>query len=277
MSNNVYTVREFVLENCSFERPEKFDKFHKSFLVYENLKGVLLQSPKFVIRKISESTIDLIISRNKDRHKEFYHLISHMEDMSVQTMIANIENWFSKKCQSDLIEQMFRSSIHKGLEIDDPYIFRCPVSNHLHDEFHANQTVICLFKINGIVIGNNSFKLDMQVVQMKEVDDEKIVESAGPEKNYTHVENQIFEENASVIPGSLRPRVVEEKVINMENYHEPEKVINVEKIPEKTYEDSQTHNGSVIDHDQMSLISDMLKALASNDSSKIKELASLLK
>ena len=278
---NVYTVREFVLEECKFDKPEEFGKFHKSYLNYDNSKSVIIQSPRMDIRSINDNLVELTISRNKDRHKEFFHLFSHLEDMAILNISSRSQEWFNKKIDKSFVEMMFRSCIHKGLDIDDPFIFKSTCSSHLCQEFQQNQTVICLIKIDGIVFGQNSVKLDFKVVQMKQVETEKIVEKVDFEKNSIHVENQIFEENASVMPTNFQ----DEKVIHLEKKEEPKEDTHrsvttksvSENDAEKYINDNKRSVSSVVDSQQMSIISEMLKALASNDQHKIKELASLLK
>lgn len=297
---NVYTVREFVLEECKFDKPEEFGKFHKSYLNYDNSKSVIIQSPRMDIRSINDNLVELTISRNKDRHKEFFHLFSHLEDMAILNISSRSQEWFNKKIDKSFVEMMFRSCIHKGLDIDDPFIFKSTCSSHLCQEFQQNQTVICLIKIDGIVFGQNSVKLDFKVVQMKQVETEKIVEKVDFEKNSVHVENQIFEENASVMPTNFQDEKViqleksasvaqsnyqDEKVIHLEKKEEPKEDTHrsvttksvSENDAEKYINDNKRSVSSVVDSQQMSIISEMLKALASNDQHKIKELASLLK
>ena len=206
-SSSVYTMRELNLELCTFMKPEKFTGYHKSFISVNGSvngeKGFILQSPKLILRNSTNSYFEFLISRNKDRQKEFYNIISHLEDSAIVQISQNSGEWFGREIKRDQVETMFRSSIHRPLEINDPYILRISKVGDLDCE--VNYPVVCLIKIDGIIFGRNSSTLDMKIVQIKVMKTEQIP-SADEFIDHTHqvsVEKPFYNDNASVVPNDF--------------------------------------------------------------------------
>lgn len=204
-ANSVYTIREINLESCSFTSPEKFIGFHKSFVNMNGSRGFIIQTPKLVLRDSTDSSFDLLISRNKDRHKEFYNIISHLEDAAILQIVQNSATWFGKKISKDQVETMFRSSIHRPLEINDPFIFKVNKIPNL--EIEQNYPVVCLIKIDGIIFGRNSSTLDMKVLQVKVIKTEKIPSEDGALRQEVsqQPEKPFYNDNVSVAPSNYMP------------------------------------------------------------------------
>ena len=146
--------------------------------------------------------MDFLISKNKDRHKEFYHIITHLEDIAILQIVQNSEEWFGAKIPRNQVELMFKSSIHRPLEMDDPFIFKVNKISTLGSIEH-NFPVACLIKVDGIIFGKNSSILDMKVVQVRISKPEKIpsVPSTG-EHPMQQIQKPFYSDNASVVPSN---------------------------------------------------------------------------
>jgi hypothetical protein len=206
-TNSVYTIREVNSGSCTFTKPEKFAGFHKSFINMNGSKGFILQTPKLVLRDSVPTSFDLLISRNKDRHREFYNTISHIEDTAILQITQNSEEWFGKKISRDQVETMFRSSIYRPLDINDPFIFKVNKVSELNIE--QNYPVICLIKIDGIIFGRNSSTLDMKVLQVKVIKTEKIPSEDGGAADLVSTqqpEKPFYNDNVSVAPSNFTGR-----------------------------------------------------------------------
>ena len=204
MTDNVYTISELDLGSCSYTKPEKFKGFAESFIIMNGIKGFILQTPKLILRDSSESSLDMLISQNKDRHREFYHILTHLEDLAIVQMAQNSEEWFGgNKIPRNQIELMFKSSIHRPLDIEDPFVFKVSKISSVGN-VENNFPVTCLIKIDGIIFGKNSSFLDMKVVQIPQNKPEKIpsVPTSSNEQPIQHVQKPFFSDNVSIAPSS---------------------------------------------------------------------------
>jgi len=136
-----YTMREINLESLTFTKPKQFEGYHESFVNYNGQNGFILQSPKLILRNSTPSYFEFLISRNKDRHKEFYNIISHIEDSAVVQSSEHSSEWFGKEISRDDVDTTFRSCINRPLEINDPYIIRINKVKGL--EADINYNAIC--------------------------------------------------------------------------------------------------------------------------------------
>lgn len=203
MANNeassVYTMSEINLESCTFMKPEKLGDHNESYITVDGSRGFVLQSPKLVLRTSTPTYFEFLVSRNKDRHREFYNIISHLEDSAIIQIAHNSKEWFNREFKRDQIDTMFRSIIHRPLEIDDPYILRIKKVPGLEAEI--NYQVICLIKIDGIWFGKNTSTLDMKVVQIKVIKTEKLPSEDGyADQVPVPSEKPFYNDNASVVP-----------------------------------------------------------------------------
>lgn len=243
-TSSVYTMRELNLGNCSFMKPEKFTGYHESFISVNGTKGFVLQSPKLILRNSTSSYFEFLISRNKDRHKEFYNIISHLEDSAIVQISQNSLEWFGREIKRDQAETMFRSTIHRPLEINDPYILRINKVGNMDCEL--NYPVVCLIKIDGIIFGRNSSMLDMKIVQIKVMKTEKIP-SEDDFVDHTHQaipEKPFYNDNASVVPSEFTgkrpvPIVTNLSSVDEEKAEEEKTETMIEKVDELHYSPEQ--------------------------------------
>jgi hypothetical protein len=253
-TSSVYTMREINLELCTFMKPEKFEGYHESYISVNGSKGFVLQSPKLVLRSSTLTYFEFLISRNKDRHTEFYNIISHLEDSAIIQIANNSKEWFNREIRRDQVETMFRSCIHRPLDINDPYILRINKISGLSADI--NHQTVCLLKIDGIFFGKNTSMLDMKVIQIKVVKTEKIPSEDGYVDQGPSIptEKPFYNDNASVVPHNFSeqqkptplvtnlPSLNEEHVIE---HSEPivENISNetmIEKIDEFHYVNEET-------------------------------------
>ena len=238
-TSSVYTMRELNLKTCTFTKPEKLVGYHESFININGSKGFVLQSPKLVLSNSTNSYFEFLISRNKDRHKEFYNIISHLEDSAIIEISQSSEKWFGREIRRDQVETMFRSSIHRPLEINDPYILRINKSGNVDCEL--NYPVVCLIKIDGIIFGKNSSKLDMKVVQIKVIKTEKIPSDDDYVEQTPQIptEKPFYNDNASVIPSNFNHKELPPVMTKLPSVVESEDEKIVEKMIEKVDDDEQ--------------------------------------
>lgn len=321
----VYTTSELDLGSCVYTRPEKFDNYHKSFINVNGVKGFVLQSPKVVLRNSTDSYLEFLVSRNKDRHRDFYNIISHLEDTAIIQTTEKSKEWFNSKISRDQVETMFRSCIHRPLDINDSYILRVNKVAGLDAE--VNFPIVCLLKIEGIVFGKNTFTLDIKVVQTKVIKTEKIASDDISQSSSVVVQNTkpFYSDTASIVshnylsrndnpvytqkidtiveemeqePGAQEPepdaqspelfeaeKVCEVKTIQCtENNGEIAKKSKIKKEADTDAVESVTDVVSVEDvvlTEDVTLTEDTLKyeiikAMGSNDYTRVKELSELL-
>ena len=204
-SNYVFTISEMSSAIASFEKPEKFSGFHKSCIVLNGShRGFILQTPKIVLRDSNTNYFDLLLSQNKDRQKDFYNIIAHLEDSAMLQISQNSKEWFGKEIPKNQVEAMFKSSINRPLEMGDPFVFR--VNKNVNINIEPNYPVVCLIKIDGIIFGRNSSSLDMKVIQVKVFKDQKIrgdIDDVLDNTQKSKPENPFYNDNISVAPSQF--------------------------------------------------------------------------
>jgi hypothetical protein len=168
--NQVYTIKEINLGQCTFLKPVRENNIFKSTLVFNGTKSFVIQTPKLFLKDASANRFELLISKNKDSNRSFYDILSHLEDSAILNITQNSEEWFGKKMDRDQIDDMFRSCIHCPLEIDSPFLFRS--NKAIGITAKPNQTIKCLIKIDGILFGRTNACLDMKIIQTKIVNDD---------------------------------------------------------------------------------------------------------
>jgi hypothetical protein len=166
----ICTPKEIDLKTCTFSKPELVGEYRKSCMMLNDHKCIIIQTPKLTLKNMTEHIVELLISRNRDRNREFYHMISHLEDIATTTIARDSKEWFGNNITKEQIEQTFKSSLQSPLKIDDPFIFKIMKTKDLNIE--PNYQVVCLLQIDGIIFGRSSSKLDMKIIHAKFVKSE---------------------------------------------------------------------------------------------------------
>ena len=195
-----YSPNEIDLSNITFEKPVKDEKnILRSSICYQNkTTGFVIQTPKLIIRDSSDTHIELLIG-NKQSHIEFYHTITHLEDLAVNQIIENSGDWFPNQDNNrHVVESSFRTFIHRPLDINDPFILKIPKTNNFDVEH--NYPCICLIKFDGIVYGKQLARLDMKVVKIKIIKPEQL---SYPEQN--NEVSSVYNDLSSVAPSTFKP------------------------------------------------------------------------
>lgn len=200
----VCTTREINLDSCRFNKPfNDQNGITRSKLSHNgNTSELVIQTPKFNLRESNDDFIELLISRNKELHREFYHVISHLEDAAITQIVQNSGSWFKQNWSKSQIENSFRSSLNRPLDIDSPFILRIPKIKKL--EIETNFPVICLIKINGIIFGQTSSKLDMTVIKVKIVKQELKLKPINDDTNMS-VRSNMYNDSVSIAPSLYKP------------------------------------------------------------------------
>jgi hypothetical protein len=204
----VYTSREIDLKTCNFSKPELVGEVRKSYMTLNNHRGIIIQTPKLTLRNMTENVVELLVSRNRDRNREFYHILSHLEDIAITTIAQNSKEWFEKTITKEQIELMFRSSIQCPLKIDDSFIIKIIKAKELNIE--PNYQVVCLLKIDGILFGRSSSKLDMKIIHAKFVKSD-FSSNGSVSKNIENI--PYFNDGMSVSQSIYSNNITKERVI----------------------------------------------------------------
>jgi hypothetical protein len=193
---SIYTTQEFDASFCKFSKPVKDEtNYHKSSVIYtyDSSKGFILQTPKITIRNFNDTeddsidslirgqyqsrsnVIDILINRNKEKHRNLYHIIRHLEDLAINQISDNSIEWFGTKMSRYQISTMFKSCIHCPIDIDNPFVLTINKASDITLE--ENNQYIFLIKVDGIIFGRNSSRLDMKIIQCKQVKSEDKIQT----------------------------------------------------------------------------------------------------
>jgi len=93
-------------------------------------------------------------------------------------MTNNSESWFGKNIPQNKLKSMFRSCLYSPDTINGEFTLRLKKDKHIQiynskkqlttiDEIKPEDNLLCLLKINGILFGKNTSKLDIRIVQIR--------------------------------------------------------------------------------------------------------------
>ena len=239
----VYTIKELELEKCIFTKPvlvQDKDKrnYYKGDIFINDHKSFIIQTPKLKLRNTTDYSIDLLVSRNKDRDREFYKVISYLEDILVNNMSHNSQEWFNKKLSKDQIElYLMKSCIKCPLNIEEQYVIKLEKTCNSVN-FSPNDSVVCLIKVDGLIVSGTSVKLDLKIVHAKIIpnDIEKFShvsnanESVDRSIGFPEAQSQLIADKKSIMSRSVNvPCKVEQSVQSVQSVQE-EQNIPVEEI-----------------------------------------------
>jgi hypothetical protein len=165
---DIHTLSELNLDLCSFEKPELVQGIKKSKIKYDGSNILLIQTPKLNLNYSNDDFFELMINKNKQKQKQFYNVVSLLENIATSTIVNNSKEWFNRQLNKIQVESMFRSSLNCPLEADGQFIFRIYKNKNI--KITSGFPVVCLIKIEGIVFGSTSARLDMTVFNAK-IDD----------------------------------------------------------------------------------------------------------
>ncbi len=235
MNINVYTTNEIDIGDCRFMRPVKDENnLLRSWVFYKTHKGFIIQTPKITAKNIKteDSCVDIYINRNKEKHRNFYHIFTHIEDSAINQISNNSVEWFTQHMSTDRVGSIFKSSLHAPLEIDNPFILRINKNPKL--VVPENSHLICLIKIDGVIFGRNSSRLDAKLLQIKVVQNDDKIHNSFEEPEDISVDN-FYNDIKSQAPTSFKNEVkndiLQEEMIEMESIKSLDK--EVVKIPEQ--------------------------------------------
>lgn len=254
MNVNVYTTNEIDIGDCRFMRPVKDENnLLKSWVFYKTHKGFIIQTPKITAKNIKteDSCVDLYINRNKEKHRDFYHIFTHIEDSAINQISNNSAEWFSQHMPTDRVGSIFKSSLHAPLEIDNPFILRINKNPKL--VVPENSHLICLIKIDGVIFGRNSSRLDAKLLQVKIVKNDDKIHNSFEEPEDISVDN-FYNDIKSQVPTSFKNEVkndiIQEEMI--ESSFVPEVALTQEATQEVALiqEDNETESSHETSHEE---------------------------
>jgi hypothetical protein len=180
---SVLMPTEVRLDKLKYETPVKQKGYHKSLISYGELteESVLLQTPLLKLKlndPLSNNGINLVISRNKKQSK-FYSILKSLEYDAIKTMVNNSKKWFGRQATVEKIKTMFKSCLVNPETMNGDFTFKVRKDRELQiynskkqitnedDLVNSKNNLLCLLKINGILFGRNTAKLDIRIVQIR--------------------------------------------------------------------------------------------------------------
>jgi hypothetical protein len=174
---SVLMPTEVQLDKLVYHTPIKEKGYHKSIITYsDKIKEVILQTPPLELKGLNDG-FELKITKNK-KQANFYTILRSLEHVSINTMTNNSESWFGKNIPQNKLKSMFRSCLYSPDTINGEFTLRLKKDKHIQiynskkqlttiDEIKPEDNLLCLLKINGILFGKNTSKLDIRIVQIR--------------------------------------------------------------------------------------------------------------
>jgi len=166
---------EVKLDNIIYHTPIKEKGYHKSLITYDD-ESILLQTPPVSLNNL-DNGINLTLNRNK-KHSVLYNMLRSLEVGSNKSMSENSKVWFGKHIPLEKIQTMFKSCLVNPETLNGSFNLRLKKDKQLQiynskkqittlDELKKGVELICILKINGILFGKNTAKIDIRVVQVR--------------------------------------------------------------------------------------------------------------
>jgi hypothetical protein len=174
-SNVPLTSSEFDLSNVTFKNPVKETaevngqpiNYYKSYVNYGSDSGILLQTPKLYLHEVTDTYLEVLLNR-KDKCKLFYKVVASLEQFTIDKAVESSYEWFNRDLSHEQVFNMFKSSLTNPTTMDDPFVLRVPLSpNMIVEDPGVPTSVVCLLRIEGVMFGKTTCKLDMKVVKTK--------------------------------------------------------------------------------------------------------------
>jgi len=180
---SVLMPTEIKLDKLIYHTPVKEKGYHKSLITYSN-ESVILQTPPLELKSL-DNGIELNIQKNK-KQERLYTIIRSLELNATKVMTNNSKEWFGQEIPHSKIKTMFRSCLLNPETINGSFSIRFRKDRHIQiyndkkqitteDDLNCStnnskgisDNLLCLLKINGILFGKNTAKLDIRIVQIK--------------------------------------------------------------------------------------------------------------
>lgn len=236
LTSNDFDLSRVAFKNLvreSVKVGEKESICFKSYLSYDNSdeKGCLIQTPKLPLHCVTDNYLEVFVTRHES-HKKIYKIFSGLEKRSVEQVAYSSKEWFKKDLGKDDVNNMFRTCIVTPETMDDPFLVRIPLDSRLEvDDPGAPVSVRCLVKVDGIIFGRNTCKLDFRVVRVKMEQPEPILSVEEPSFDPVGDDKEFFEEPVEAPKEQEQIVLYEEK--KEENQEEPKEDEDpVEKVEE---------------------------------------------
>ena len=247
------TPTEINADKLNYGTPRREGSYHRSPIVYgETNSSFILQSAPLKLVGVSKSALELGITDKKaTRSKQFYKAISKLESHAMYTIHTNSKKWFGQDIPVDKIKQMYRSCIFPSETIGGDINIRLKISRDINifdeeknvidieslDNLDKEKTRLsCICRIDGLLFGRNTTKLDIKIAQIKIVKlKPKPKEIPKPREMEVEQEQEITQEEVDVDSDmeeiSWTPKKEEEKekqVVEMSTEDTKEEIISNE-------------------------------------------------
>lgn len=182
MAAKVNIPNEINVESLEFGKPEKLGGYHKSHILGEyTTDQLLIHSPLLDIVSLGGSRIELAISGIEPKSVEFYKLVVNLEKHALKSIYQNSETWFGKTIPSEKLRTMFHSCVYPTSDLSkNTFRIKLSKNSSIFKESKKNKITLadltnlslesfrisCIFKLDGILFGRNSCKLDTRVIQI---------------------------------------------------------------------------------------------------------------
>lgn len=164
--HQVFTIKELDLRACTFSSPTKCPSGATRCDLQIGGRSVIVQTPKLLIKSISDSSVGLYLHQTREKARAFYNFMACLEDIAVLNTVKNSRDWFKNEYSRAAVDSSFRSLIKNPLCIDDPFVINFPKAKNVTNlelSYHA----ICLVRIDGIEFRRSSSRLAVSVIHAK--------------------------------------------------------------------------------------------------------------
>ena len=174
-------AKELDLSNLHYDFPQKHSGYHLSPITY-NKEALVIQSPPLELITKNKNVVELGFGRKtSEGSKKFYHSIYQLEQYTIKTISESSKNWFGREIPFEKVRQMYKTCIHPPKTIDGNTTLRLRLSNNFKISTDENEDLdietvnlknirfYCICKIDGLLFGKNTTKLDIKIMQMRAV------------------------------------------------------------------------------------------------------------
>lgn len=235
-----------------FPQKDKSMNYHRSDVLY-NSTPLLMQSPPLTLTNVQDGLLELALTKES---QDFYKLVSTLEHHTMRYITAKSGEWFSRAIPLDKIRSMFRSCLFSPETMELPFQIRLRLARNVKvfksngeptdlTAIKINKKITCVFKVNGLLFGKNTTKLDLKVAQIGVVEEPKKIpepptEPDGEADYDSDMDDTVFNppiKQIKQINLAVKPPVQKEEPIQEEPVQEP--IQEEEKPEEKPEEKSE--------------------------------------
>lgn len=159
------------------------DKTKSKINVYTQDKNFLcVQTPKMLVKKVTDSSIELQFIKDSEECSMFYNFISELDQKNLEKIVEQSENWFGFSFTLEHCEEKYRTSLKSGKTKDSEPSIKFSLETlgsqpnvKIYDNYKElelkdvkpGKEIICAIYCSGLVVKKHKIYTEWKIKEIK--------------------------------------------------------------------------------------------------------------